>query len=175
MHLSYPVRTNTIRRVQLLLAQSTRTVLTTCHPSPPCLSSRPQPSSSATSTVIPKTLGTPYHGGMTDGPLILAFHAWPWIIWPYLVSVYIIISFPPFTGFTATSIEVEWLFSRGRLVISHVHSRLGVQGSRALICLGVWSHLGLIKSTDIKTVSAMEEVEGENHIDLGDRWDNIVI
>jgi hypothetical protein len=110
MHLSYPVRTNTIRRVQLLLAQSARTVLMTCHPSPPCLSSRPQPSSSATSTVIPKTLGTPYHGGMTDGPLILAFHAWPWIIWPYLVSVYIIISFPRFTGFHSN-------INRGRTTI----------------------------------------------------------
>lgn len=30
----------------------------------------------------------------------------------------------------------------------------------------IWSHLGLIKDMDLKTVSAMEEVEGEQHVDL---------
>jgi hypothetical protein len=74
-------------------------------------------------------------------------------------------------GLTATSIEVERLFSRGRLIISHVRSRLGVQNSRALICLGIWSRLGLVKDTDIKAVTGREEAKGTNQLDNG--WDAI--
>jgi hypothetical protein len=77
-------------------------------------------------------------------------------------------------GSLATSIEVERLFSRGRLVISHVRSRLAVQNSRALICLGVWSRIGLVKSSDIQAVSRMEDVEGKgDDTALADGWDSI--
>ena len=81
-----------------------------------------------------------------------------------LVSPHIL--FPVWWGLLATSIEVEQLFSRGHLVISHVRSRLSVQGSRALMCLGVWSRLGLIKSTDIKTVSVLRWPPFSKHMDL---------
>ena len=36
----------------------------------------------------------------------------------------------------ATSIDVEWLFSRGRLILPHTRSRLAVTSARALLCLG---------------------------------------
>ncbi|KIM54667.1 hypothetical protein SCLCIDRAFT_136230, partial [Scleroderma citrinum Foug A] len=35
----------------------------------------------------------------------------------------------------ATSIDVEWLFSRGRLLLSHVCSQLSAQSTCALLCL----------------------------------------
>ena len=73
----------------------------------------------------------------------------------------------------ATLIEVERLFSHGRLVISHVRSRLGVQSSRALICLGIWSRLGLVKAADLKEVSKMPDVEGDEEVILDDDWDNV--
>ena len=38
---------------------------------------------------------------------------------------------------TATSIDIEQLFSRGRLLLSHVCSRLSAQSTRALLCLGI--------------------------------------
>ena len=40
--------------------------------------------------------------------------------------------------------------------------------------MGVWSRLGLIKSSDIKTVSNMQEVEGDEHVEMEDGWDRIV-
>lgn len=60
-----------------------------------------------------------------------------------------------------TSVDVERLFSRGRLLLSHVRSRLSVNSTRALLCLGTWSTLGLVKTEDVKKVSALPEVKGE--------------
>jgi hypothetical protein len=47
-----------------------------------------------------------------------------------------------------------------------------VQSSRALICLGIWSQLGLIKGANLKEVSGMQDVEEE--IELDEDWDKIV-
>ncbi|KIJ09043.1 hypothetical protein PAXINDRAFT_88030, partial [Paxillus involutus ATCC 200175] len=41
----------------------------------------------------------------------------------------------------ATSVDVEHIFSRGQLLLSHVRSRLSAQTTRAILCLGGWSHL----------------------------------
>ncbi|KAF8232740.1 hypothetical protein L208DRAFT_1270698 [Tricholoma matsutake] len=43
----------------------------------------------------------------------------------------------------ATSVDVKHVFSHGCLILSHVHSWLSAQSTRALICLGSWSLLGL--------------------------------
>lgn len=69
----------------------------------------------------------------------------------------------------ATSVNVERLFSRGRLVLSHTRSRLSVTSTWALLCLGSWSLLGLVKDEDVKAVADMDEVEGQIELErLGD-------
>lgn len=75
--------------------------------------------------------------------------------------------------FIATSIDVERLFSRGRLLLSHVRSRLSAQSTHALLCLGTWSTLGLVKDSDVKKVTELEDVEGKDT--LADGWDKIII
>lgn len=60
----------------------------------------------------------------------------------------------------ATSVNVERLFSRGRLVLSHTRSRLSVTSTRALLCLGSWSLMGLVKDEDVTAIAKMDEVEG---------------
>ncbi|PIL31003.1 hypothetical protein GSI_05696 [Ganoderma sinense ZZ0214-1] len=45
----------------------------------------------------------------------------------------------------ATSIDVERLFSHGQLILSHVRSRLSAQTMRAILCVGSWSVLNLVK------------------------------
>ena len=57
----------------------------------------------------------------------------------------------------ATSIDVERVFSRGRLVLSHVRNRLSVDSTRALLCLGAWNHMNIIKQKDIIDVTKLEE------------------
>ena len=65
----------------------------------------------------------------------------------------------------ATSIDVEQLFSHGRLLLSHTCSHLSVQTTRALLCLGSWSLAGLVKDGDVKAVAVLDEVEVE--VELG--------
>lgn len=71
-----------------------------------------------------------------------------------------------------TSVEVEWIFSKGRLLLSHVHSRLSMQSTCALICLGVWSLLGYVNDADCKVAAALPAVVDEEEA-LSDDWDAI--
>ena len=72
----------------------------------------------------------------------------------------------------ATSVDVERVFSQGRLVLSHIRCSLSVQSTRALMCLGVWSLMGLVKDSDVTAVTVLPEVEGEEEqLDLD--WDAI--
>jgi hypothetical protein len=72
-------------------------------------------------------------------------------------------------------VDVERVFSRGRLILSHVRNRLSSQTTRALLCLGSWSLLGLVKDKDVLNVALMPDVEGEEEIELEDGWDSIKI
>jgi hAT family C-terminal dimerisation region len=61
---------------------------------------------------------------------------------------------------TATSVDVERVFSKGRLVLSHVRNRLSAQSTRALMCLGAWSRMGLVKDRDIMAVVRLPDANG---------------
>ena len=71
----------------------------------------------------------------------------------------------------ATTVDVERVFSQGRLVLSHVRSRLSVQSTRALLCLGAWCQRGLVKSSQIKAALG-DEIVGEES-KLPTDWDTI--
>ena len=68
----------------------------------------------------------------------------------------------------ATSIDVERFFSRGRLLLSHTRSRLSSHTTAAILCLGHWSQLNLIKNDDVIKVLASipEHITDENTIVL---------
>ena len=76
---------------------------------------------------------------------------------------------------TATSIDVERLFSRGHLLLSHVRSRLSAQSTRALLCLGMWSDCNLVMDDDVKWVSELQDVKGDREVALEDGWDRIIV
>jgi hypothetical protein len=75
----------------------------------------------------------------------------------------------------ATSVDVERVFSHGHLILSHVHSQLSAQSTWALICLGSWSLLGLVKDSDVLAVGTLDEVEGDEEPELEDGWDHIAL
>ncbi len=75
--------------------------------------------------------------------------------------------------YTATSVDVERVFSKGRLVLSHVRNRLSVQSTRALLCLGAWSRMGLVKDKDILQAARLPEIDG-CEAELADDWDCIL-
>jgi hypothetical protein len=70
----------------------------------------------------------------------------------------------------ATSVDVERVFSRGRLILSHVRSRLSVQSTRALICVGSWSRLGLVKNEDVMSAAMLANIKEDLEV-LGSDWD----
>ena len=51
------------------------------------------------------------------------------------------------------------MFSKGRLIISHIRNRLSAQSTRALLCLGYWSKLGLIRNDDLKAATLLPDAK----------------
>jgi hypothetical protein len=81
---------------------------------------------------------------------------------------------PHSTFLLATSVGVERTFSKGRILLSHVRNQLSVQSTRALMCLGVWSLWGYVRDKDINSVTALEEIVGEERMEeLSADWDII--
>ena len=88
-------------------------------------------------------------------------------------SLFVVNGFPhPDINLTATSVAVERTFSQGRLVLSHVRSRLCVQSTHALLCVGVWSVLGYVKDSDVKAAAVFPEVDGKED-ELTEDWDSL--
>ncbi|KAF5359917.1 hypothetical protein D9758_013966 [Tetrapyrgos nigripes] len=78
----------------------------------------------------------------------------------------------------ATSVAVERVFSRGRILISHIRNGLSAQTMRSLLCLGSWSILGLVHDDDLRVVATLPEVDPKLGDEYGDYemesgWDTI--
>lgn len=70
--------------------------------------------------------------------------------------------------------DVERVFSKGRIVLSHLRNRLSVQSTWALMCLGVWSVMGYVKDSDVKAVTALPDLkDGEQEPELDEDWDRL--
>jgi hypothetical protein len=61
---------------------------------------------------------------------------------------------------SATSVDVERLFSHGRLILSHTRSHLSVLSTRAFLCLGSWSLLELVRDEDVHAVGKLDDIKG---------------
>ena len=72
----------------------------------------------------------------------------------------------------ATTMDVKCVFSKGRLLLSHICNHLSSQSIHALMCLGGWSQLGLAKDKDIFAVTTLAEIEGDEEA-LDEGWDAI--
>lgn len=77
--------------------------------------------------------------------------------------------------FLATSVDVERVFSTGRIILSHLRNRLSVQSIRALMCVGAWSKMGYVKTRDITDVTMLDDIDSEGGVEeeLKDGWDII--
>lgn len=64
------------------------------------------------------------------------------------------------------------MFSQGRILLSHIRSRLSVQSTRALMCLGVWSLMGYVNDSDIKAAVIIPDIIGDED-EIADGWDDI--
>jgi hypothetical protein len=70
------------------------------------------------------------------------------------------------------SIDMEHVFSQGQLLLLHVHSHLSIQSTHALLCLGTWSALDLVKDSDVRACLSVNK-GGKDEDDLPECWDHI--
>ena len=70
---------------------------------------------------------------------------------------------------------MERVFSKGRLLLSHLRNRLESQTTRALLCLGEWSVLGFIDKEDLIKTAQLPELEDASSMDsqVSAGWDSI--
>lgn len=66
---------------------------------------------------------------------------------------------------TASSVDVERVFSRGRLLLPHTRNRLSSESIRALMCLGAWSREGLVSREDLLKVAELPDLVGDDEVD----------
>lgn len=90
-----------------------------------------------------------------------------------LLFLYVLIT-DMFTHTVATSVNVKHIFSRGHLILSHVHNYPSVQSTRALLCVVFWLSMGFVKDEDVKAVTTMADVEGDDRV-MEDGWDDIKV
>ncbi len=75
---------------------------------------------------------------------------------------------------SATSVDVERVFSRGHLLLHYVRNRLSAQTTRALLCLGYWSNLGLIEPKDAQKAAQLADLNlDDSDYEMEDGWDAI--
>lgn len=65
---------------------------------------------------------------------------------------------------------MERVFSKGRLVLSHIRNRLSVDSTRALLCLGNWSRMGLIRKEDLNDAALLPDMKEGECQDLEDEF-----
>jgi hAT family C-terminal dimerisation region len=58
----------------------------------------------------------------------------------------------------AASVAVERVFSKGRLLLSHIRNRMSAHSTRALLCLGAWSKLGFVDIDDLNAAASLPDV-----------------
>jgi hypothetical protein len=114
----------------------------------------------------------PSCGGMRGMLLFLAFLIWLRIISQSQVSVpSSLLSLLIFCSL-ATTIDVKQVFSHGHLILLHVHSYLAVQSTHTLLCVGIWSLLGLVKDNESKIARSKDDIIGKKD-DLPENWNMI--
>ena len=62
---------------------------------------------------------------------------------------------------TATSVDIERLFSCGHFLLNYTCSQLSVLSTCALLCLESWSLLDLVQNEDVRAMMKLDEVEGQ--------------
>ena len=72
--------------------------------------------------------------------------------------------------YLATSVDIEQVFSKGHLILSHIWNHLSVESTRALMCLGYWSRLGYVEDSDIHVAAILLDVMEKDVDDEEDMW-----
>jgi hAT family C-terminal dimerisation region len=73
-----------------------------------------------------------------------------------------------------TSVDVERVFSKGRILLSHLRNRMSPRLTRSLMCLHAWLQSGIIKDADVIDIIRRRVNSGEDEDEeLGGGWDDL--
>jgi hypothetical protein len=98
-------------------------------------------------------------GGMRIKRAILVFHVWQRTISLSQVSIPLFLLIWILNHYNlAASVAVERVFSKGRLLLSHIRNRMSAHSTRALLCLGAWSKLGYVDLDDLNAAASLPDV-----------------
>ena len=61
------------------------------------------------------------------------------------------------------------------MVLPYLHNCLSAQSTCALLCLGQWSKLGLVKDNDLHNVTSGEPESDQDDVELPEGWDKITL
>jgi hypothetical protein len=70
-----------------------------------------------------------------------------------------------------SSVDVEHIFSQGRLILLYVCNCLTSKSTCTLVCLGDWSACGLVRDCDIKSTVVLPDVLGAQEPEYQWGWD----
>lgn len=56
---------------------------------------------------------------------------------------------------------IERVFSKGRLVMSHIRNWLSADTTRALLCLGAWTKAGYVEAADLKYAASQPDTKDD--------------
>ena len=62
----------------------------------------------------------------------------------------------------ASSVAVERVFSKGRLLMSHICNWLSADSTRALLCLGAWTKSGFVETSDLKHAASLPDAKDDD-------------
>ena len=72
----------------------------------------------------------------------------------------------------ATPTNIEHVFSKGWLILLHIHNQLSITSTCTLMCLGAWRKLRLMCNANIRATAILPDIVGEEE-ELEFSWDYI--
>lgn len=72
--------------------------------------------------------------------------------------------------------DVERIFSQGRVILSYLRNRLSVQTVRALICVNEWTKAGIITEKHIHDcIWGLKDIDEDDESYVAEGWDTITM
>ena len=87
------------------------------------------------------------------GQMALDYHTIPSISLLHKLTFWLI-------PWLATSVHVKQVFSKAWILLSHICNWLSVQFTCTLLCVGAWSLLEYVKTSDVKGALSLHKEEG---------------
>ena len=67
----------------------------------------------------------------------------------------------PQVDYLASSVAIKHVFSKGQLMMSHIHNQLSANTIWALLCLGAWTKAGYVEAANLKYAASQPDTKDD--------------